>query len=180
MFAARGFMGVSIRDIVDAAAVSRPVLYYHFGSKQGLYVATVRQAAAEFHAALDAVAAGDSGIEERIVRLCRAYALCRCEWRLLPADAEDHTPGTDATACDAELGRCLALAVDAVQDLVAEGIGRGVFAPCDPRDAAFALLGAAEGCAATVFCRPGEVGESDRLNRVLAVVFRGLEPGCGS
>lgn len=46
-FAQKGYAGTSIRDIVTTAKVSRPVLYYYFGSKMELYRALVHWAADE-------------------------------------------------------------------------------------------------------------------------------------
>ncbi|MCX8108310.1 MAG: TetR/AcrR family transcriptional regulator [Verrucomicrobiae bacterium] len=46
-FARKGYAGTSIRDVVTTARVSRPVLYYYFGSKAGLYQALVNWAADE-------------------------------------------------------------------------------------------------------------------------------------
>ncbi len=36
LFARRGFEATSTREIVEAAGVTKPTLYYHFGSKEGL------------------------------------------------------------------------------------------------------------------------------------------------
>ena len=36
LFADRGFEATSVRDIVEAAGVAKPTLYYHFQSKEGL------------------------------------------------------------------------------------------------------------------------------------------------
>ena len=41
LFAARGFDAVSVREVVEAAGVSKPALYYHFGSKEGLASALI-------------------------------------------------------------------------------------------------------------------------------------------
>ncbi len=37
LFAARGYAGVSVREICEAAGTTKPMLYYYFGSKAGLY-----------------------------------------------------------------------------------------------------------------------------------------------
>ena len=37
LFARKGFEAASVREIVKAADVTRPMLYHHFGSKEGLY-----------------------------------------------------------------------------------------------------------------------------------------------
>jgi|SRR5206468_890577 len=39
IFADRGYAGASVQAIVDAAHVTKPTLYYYFGSKAGLYQA---------------------------------------------------------------------------------------------------------------------------------------------
>lgn len=36
-FAARGFDGVQVREVAEQSGVSKPTLYYHFGSKEGLF-----------------------------------------------------------------------------------------------------------------------------------------------
>ncbi|WP_250846753.1 TetR/AcrR family transcriptional regulator [Aquisphaera insulae] len=41
LFASRGFDATSVREIVEAAGVAKPMLYYYFGSKEGLARAIV-------------------------------------------------------------------------------------------------------------------------------------------
>ena len=48
LFADKGFAATSVREIVLKAGLSKPALYYHFGSKEGLLRAIVDQAFAEF------------------------------------------------------------------------------------------------------------------------------------
>jgi TetR/AcrR family transcriptional regulator len=43
LFSRRGFEGVGIQELVDRAGISKPTLYYHFGSKQGLLEALIRR-----------------------------------------------------------------------------------------------------------------------------------------
>lgn len=44
LFAERGFDGTSIEEIANRAAVSKPVVYEHFRSKEGLYAVVVDRA----------------------------------------------------------------------------------------------------------------------------------------
>jgi len=44
LFAERGFVGTSMRDIADASGVSQPLIQYHFNHKDGLYEAALRRA----------------------------------------------------------------------------------------------------------------------------------------
>lgn len=38
LFAQKGFESASVRELAEAAEVTRPTLYHHFGSKEGLYL----------------------------------------------------------------------------------------------------------------------------------------------
>lgn len=44
MFNAKGYEGASVREIVAAAGVSKPALYYYFKNKNGIYLELVRRA----------------------------------------------------------------------------------------------------------------------------------------
>ena len=43
LFACKGFESASMRELAKAADVTRPTLYYHFGSKEGLYLELVER-----------------------------------------------------------------------------------------------------------------------------------------
>ena len=52
LFATRGYDATSVREIVEAAGVTKPTLYYHFGSKEGLAQAVLTRPMTEFVARL--------------------------------------------------------------------------------------------------------------------------------
>ncbi|AXB79737.1 TetR family transcriptional regulator [Novosphingobium sp. P6W] len=57
-FAEKGFAGARVDEIAAATATSKRMIYYHFGNKEGLYLAVLRQAyngirSAELDAGLD-------------------------------------------------------------------------------------------------------------------------------
>src|SRR3982751_854574 len=54
VFADRGFDGASVEEIAARAEVSKPVVYEHFGGKEGLYAVVVDR---EIRALLDAITA---------------------------------------------------------------------------------------------------------------------------
>lgn len=43
LFAKRGYRGTGVQDIVEAAGVTKPTLYYYFDSKAGIYLKLVEQ-----------------------------------------------------------------------------------------------------------------------------------------
>lgn len=50
LFNKKGFYGASIREIADAAGATKPVIYYHYDSKEGLYKEIVSRALDEVYA----------------------------------------------------------------------------------------------------------------------------------
>jgi len=53
LFARRGVDAVGVQEVVDAAGVTKPSLYHHFGSKEGLVTALVDRGFSELNGALD-------------------------------------------------------------------------------------------------------------------------------
>ncbi len=44
LFLERGYTSTSVKDIVEAAGVTKPVLYYYFENKEAVYIAIIREA----------------------------------------------------------------------------------------------------------------------------------------
>lgn len=65
-FAAHGFHAVSMDEIAEQAGISKPMLYHYFGSKEGLYVAYVRQQGNVLLAAMRDATAADASPSERL------------------------------------------------------------------------------------------------------------------
>jgi len=71
-FADRGYAGTSVQDIVDAASVTKPTLYYHFGNKAGLYQALVDYAHDERFRLMQEAAAKGQAVSEKLVEILNA------------------------------------------------------------------------------------------------------------
>jgi AcrR family transcriptional regulator len=65
-FAARGFHAASMDEIAEQAGISKPMLYQYFGSKEGLYVAYVRQQGSALLAGMRDAARRDAPPAERL------------------------------------------------------------------------------------------------------------------
>jgi AcrR family transcriptional regulator len=72
LFAQRGFEGTSIEEVAARAEVSKPVVYEHFGGKEGLYAVVVDREVTHLLTAMRAALAGGSArqlIEQAAVTL---------------------------------------------------------------------------------------------------------------
>ena len=59
LFAERGFDGTSVEEVALRAGVSKPVVYEHFGGKEGLYVAVVEREVQRLLGGFTAALTGD-------------------------------------------------------------------------------------------------------------------------
>ena len=67
VLAHKGYHATSTREIVAAAGVTKPMLYYYFGSKEGVCRAGIRRISQEFFGRLEGVLARDHEPRARLV-----------------------------------------------------------------------------------------------------------------
>ncbi len=73
VFAANGFHATSMNDVAEAAGVTKPVLYQHFGSKRDLFVELLTQIGEELREAIAKATADAPGPRQQIENGFRAY-----------------------------------------------------------------------------------------------------------
>jgi AcrR family transcriptional regulator len=69
LFAAKGYEATSVREIIGAAGVTRPVLYYHFKNKADLFCYLVETLFERSFREMDAILAAHSGCRARLKAL---------------------------------------------------------------------------------------------------------------
>ena len=60
LFAERGFDGTSVEEVASRAGVSKPVVYEHFGGKEGLYAVVVDREVQRLLVSFEAALTGDN------------------------------------------------------------------------------------------------------------------------
>lgn len=73
LFSEKGYDATSVREICEAAGVTKPTLYHFYGSKEGVYRAIVEGALERFRADLVDALAGNGTLRDRLVRMACAY-----------------------------------------------------------------------------------------------------------
>lgn len=177
VFARKGYAATTVREIVETAGVTKPALYYHFGSKEGIFLAMMGEALCEFEAT--ATSALDTGgfAEERILRfLDSMFALMLDHLDVMRVlEAIYYGPPQGAPFFDFEaIHRRFA---EIVKHLVCEGIESGEFRPGDPDDLTWAIVGPFEVVRGMSLSHPEMDFGRDRLARLLKVVFEGVRAG---
>lgn len=177
LFAHRGFSGVRMSDVAQAAGVSPAALHYHFESKRELFHETLRYS---IKLAYDRQAAELAGIADPAARLRRLFALQapqgetgRAEWSIWMQTWASAAVGEGARVHAEGYGRWRRT----VAAIVAEGCASGSFAPASPaeQDAAVeALTAYADGLGIRVMT--GMIDAPDMLARLDAAIERTLRP----
>ena len=174
LFAAKGYAAASVRDILRAAGVTAPVLYHHFGSKEGLFLALARDGKEKVEAArAEALGAGGSAAA-RILRLCRAHSAVRRQFVDLVWVIEQILTGPPEAAPPFDFRAVALETLRRFEGLVEEGIANGEFRPCSPRHAALALLGAIEISARPHVFDLGGGRSDEQLEGMLSVILSGI------
>ncbi|MGC8763626.1 MAG: TetR/AcrR family transcriptional regulator [Acidobacteriota bacterium] len=174
VFQAKGYAAATVREIVEAAGVTKPVLYYHFRSKEGIYLALMEPGMAEFEALLREHGGRRGPARQRI------EALCLDAWRLF----KQHLPlirvmyaiyyGPPQGAPFLDFDRLHLAFQDLLKRLLVEGREGGEFHFSRTEDAMWALIGVVNVAQEVELCHPEmAMGERD-FRRTLGLVLGAL------
>lgn len=179
VFAERGFYSVSMVELAEAAGVTKPVLYQHFGSKRDLYLELLDDVGARLLDEIAKATASADGPRRQVEAGFAAYfhfvAAQPAAFRLLfggtgRSPKPDGARHRDPDAGDAAGDRDFAAAIRTVEESIAEAIASLIEADIDDdhrRLLAHGLVGLAEGTSRH-WVHTGGDGDPDVLARRLA------------
>ena len=173
VFDRKGYAGASVREVAEMAGVTKPVVYYHFGSKEGLLVAILEQAKREVETAIDRAVARPGTARDRILALCEdVYGLFGQNVPIARVahavflGPPDGAPPFDVTVFERRFR-------GALERLAADGIAAGEFGDVPPRDIALAVMGILEGCNERQLHPAFEPVGLEGLHRLVNLLFDG-------
>jgi TetR/AcrR family transcriptional regulator len=174
LFNRKGYAATTVREIVAAAGVSKPMLYYYFGNKEGIFIELVRSPFEKLKALLlSSEGEGGSASERLLALFDRLYTLI-CEnieaARLMYSTY--YGPSQGAPFFDFEAYHIAVLKT--LRRLTAEGIQYGEWCADNVEDASWAILGALSVAIEVQLSHPERAIGRDGLSRILKVIFRGM------
>ncbi|HMS57401.1 MAG TPA: TetR/AcrR family transcriptional regulator [Tepidiformaceae bacterium] len=72
-FSQKGFAATSLREISEDALTTKPMIYYYFGSKEGLYGSIVREILEEMASAIRSHVNPDCSAADQVLAYCERY-----------------------------------------------------------------------------------------------------------
>jgi len=73
LFSEKGYDATSVREICEAAGITKPTLYHFYGSKEGVYRAIVEGSLERFKVDMIFALSGAGSLRDQLVRMARGY-----------------------------------------------------------------------------------------------------------
>jgi TetR/AcrR family transcriptional regulator len=174
LFTQRGYSATTVRELVEAAGATKPVLYYYFGSKEGLFLELMRTHFGRLEAVVDVYRKGEGSIRKRLTSMLdKGFVYIQQDRDFIRLmHAVYYGPPGEAPYFDFDAYH------QRYHDLIAkflkEGIERGEFRSGNAGDMAWIVLGTMEIAIEDQICRQASRIDRNTLKRLLNLVFDGL------
>lgn len=175
LFAQQGYAQTSMRGVAEAVGCTKPALYYHFGSKEDLFVATVQQHLDEYTEQLQAMLAAGGTLKERLKASFETH-LYRIQQRpevmrllmTIEHRPEQGLPVIDLMSMHEEHDRL-------IQQLLSEGVARGeIRSDLNLQDVSTSVVGLVHIWG--MHCLHGQVIPPDLPERIMDIFLHGVAP----
>ena len=176
MFAEKGYAGTSVRAIVEQAGVSKPVLYYYFQGKEGLFLSILEMAENLQKELLARVLASAGNVLERLLLLYRRIYAGIDENRSLYKMIHGLIYGPPQGAPDYDLTRYHRHMFDAIRNIYIAGIDGGKVKKIAADEVAYLVLSLIDVCLHIDQVQP-QLSDPQRPERLLRLAFQGIEKG---
>lgn len=170
-----GYSATTVRELCEAAGISRPVLYYYFKSKEGLYLELMKGAYATFESTVSDLTAYSGSARERIIHFCEGVfdtAISNLPMvRLIYSIYYGPPQGAPSYNLDQYFERML----EVVSGLVQLGIEQGEIRTGNIVDMAWAIMSCQNTALEEQLCHP-QSPRIDRagMTRMLNLLFSGI------
>ena len=177
LFTQKGYAPTTVREIVTAAGVTKPVLYYYFRNKEGIYLELIRHPFAKFDALLDASRGEQGSPTKRILRLSdqlftlfiKNIKVARLMYSIYYGPPQG-APFFDFDTYHLKFH-------DAIRRLVKEGIRQGELQKGNTEDRMWVIVGIINVAMEAQLCHPETAMDRKQLARILHLVLKGMSVG---
>ena len=176
LFTSRGYAATTVREIVEAAGVTKPVLYYYFGSKEGLYLEIMNGIGALFDQRIDALRMTSGSVRERLLHLFTGmFDGARSNLGAVRlAYAIYFGPPQGAPFID--FNRFFDQVLAIVDSLIDEGVVSGEIRDCHRQSLVWSLVGSYHTILEEQICRTPARIDRDGLTAVISMILDGVAP----
>jgi AcrR family transcriptional regulator len=175
LFTDKGYASTTVREIVADAGVTKPVLYYYFGNKEGIYLEILRGPFRRFQDILDNFPSSNLSAARQLEVLCeQSFEIIHENIGAAKLmNSIYYGPSQGAPYFDFETyhGKF----IQTIRQLVEDGVYTGEFHKLDPDDATLAIVGAFHIVMDIMLCETRVITITrETISRVLKIIFEGI------
>jgi len=174
LFTRRGYAATSVREICQAAGVTRPVLYYYFNSKEGLYLRLLEDSHSRFEALLADLGSIVGSIRQRVIYFCESVFDTTVQQLPLVKLLYSIYYGPPQGAPPFDLDQYYERMLQVISTLMQAGIAAGEIRPGDVNDMVWAVLACMDIAIEEQLCHCNPRLDRAAMTRMLEIVFDGL------
>ena len=171
LFVARGYRGISMREIAEAAGISKAGLYYHFKDKEELFLAILTANLAAVVEIIHDACRQEATARQRVTHMLRGILALPPEQRTIIRLANQemvHVSPTGRSSFDELYHRKF---IGQVEEILQAGIAQGELRPVNTQIATWLLLGMAYPLLSSN--HPSDA-MNEAIELIVAVFFDGL------
>jgi len=173
LFSEKGYANTSVREIVELASVSKPILYYYFKSKEGMFRSILDYALRQQEYMLAEALEKPGSVLDRLIYLYRIIYRTLMEDRNLFKLIHNLIFGPHQGANHGGLEQYHRRIADAIKTIYLQGLAKGEVKEASPDEVAFLVLGLLDFCIHLDYVHP-ELLDQKRPERLLRLAFFGL------
>lgn len=174
LFTLRGYAAASVREICLAAGVTKPVLYYYFKSKEGLYLQLMEDSNSRFEEMLGDLDGFDGSARQRVIHFCEGVFDTSVQQLPLVKLLYSIYYGTPQGAPAFDIEQYYDRMLQVISTLIQEGIVAGEIRPGNVNDMVWAALACLSIAIEEQLCHCNPRLDRAAMTRMLDIVFDGL------
>jgi AcrR family transcriptional regulator len=180
LFTAKGYAATTVREIVAAAGVSKPALYYYFVNKEGIYLELMQNTYDTFRDLTSLLTGYRGSTRERIIHFCTGIFdgflahidVARIVYSIYFGPPQGSPPFPYDRFFDEML--------EIIRGMVRDGIDKGELQKINESDATWAIISGLNSVMEEQLCRTAPRIDRDGLIRMINLIFNGISMEGGS
>ncbi|MBA4394559.1 MAG: TetR/AcrR family transcriptional regulator [Desulfobacca sp.] len=174
LFARKGYASTTVREIVQAAGVTKPVLYYYFRNKEGIYLELMKEAWERFDSILVGAQKGPGTVRKKILNLMDQVFELVLERIEVARIGYSMYYGYPQGAPPFDFDAFHLMFHEVVKGLVEEGISTQEFQAGNVVDMTWAIIGAVNLAIELQICHPEMGVGKEGVARMINLIFEGI------
>jgi TetR/AcrR family transcriptional regulator len=174
LFARKGYASTTVREIVQAAGVTKPVLYYYFRNKEGIYLELMKDAWERFDTLLVRAQKEPGSVRVKILHLMDQVFGLVLERIEVARIGYSTYYGYPQGAPPFDFDAFHLMFHEVVKGLVEEGIGTKEFQAGNVVDMTWAIIGAVNLAIELQICHPEMGVGKEGVARIINLIFEGI------